>query len=464
MLMAVPFLQKRGTSFRYRRKVPEHLRDILGKREIAIPLGKSEQEALKHYAKAHAQAEKLLATAGLPQPTQTALDHFRAAQSQIEEWGMDPEWAGEGDPDSPEDDEAFARSVTAEGIAAKYREYQSGAQQEFSPRDKALIQSLMSGSRAPRPAPTLEDARRLYAEEKINGDKKKTQQLENIFKLIAPVVKLNRPLAELRRADAKNIRDCLLDGRKPQSAQRYLNTVRSLVNHAIREYELTGVTNPFDSLPVSKKEDATPDKTKRDAFTEVELNSTRARVLSMARDDVQLIWRILENTGCRPAEVSGLRVEDVLLNHPIPHIVVEWHDARRIKTLSSRRKVPLLGDALEAAKEAVNAAGDGPGLFSAYFREGGADSLSAALGRHVRACVARKEVVTYSLRHRIDSRLEVAKVQSYTIDRIMGHTSGKIGEVYGGEYADLLRAKEALEAALSPEITAQLKKVQPDAH
>ena len=51
---------------------------------------------------------------------------------------------------------------------------------------------------------------------------------------------------------------------------------------------------------------------------------------------------------------------------------------------------------------------------------------------------------------------ELAKVQQYTIDLVMGHTAGKTGETYGGEHARLIQAKEALEAAFAPEITAKL--------
>jgi len=33
-----------------------------------------------------------------------------------------------------------------------------------------------------------------------------------------------------------------------------------------------------------------------------------------------LIWSLLEGTGCRGAEIVGLRVEDVILDGPYPHI------------------------------------------------------------------------------------------------------------------------------------------------
>lgn len=64
------------------------------------------------------------------------------------------------------------------------------------------------------------------------------------------------------------------------------------------------------------------------------------------------------------AEVAGLRVSDVHLDHAIPHIMVEWHEDRRIKNAVSRRDVPLVGSALGAAKAAVKAAGGAAMLFT----------------------------------------------------------------------------------------------------
>ena len=64
MRIEVQHVQKRGKAgWRYRRKVPTNLRGILGKTEIVI--GRSDQEALKKYAKAHAEAEYQLKDAAL---------------------------------------------------------------------------------------------------------------------------------------------------------------------------------------------------------------------------------------------------------------------------------------------------------------------------------------------------------------------------------------------------------------
>jgi integrase len=66
-----------------------------------------------------------------------------------------------------------------------------------------------------------------------------------------------------------------------------------------------------------------------------------------------LIWRLLESTGCRGAEIVGLRGKDVVLDGLYPHINVAWHEDRRVKTKASIRSAPLVGDALVVAREAL---------------------------------------------------------------------------------------------------------------
>lgn len=54
--------------------------------------------------------------------------------------------------------------------------------------------------------------------------------------------------------------------------------------------------------------------------------------------------------------MTGLRVEDVTTEGELPNIRVTWHEGRRLKGNSSSRHVPLVGDALKAAKEALKLA------------------------------------------------------------------------------------------------------------
>lgn len=117
---------------------------------------------------------------------------------------------------------------------------------------------------------------------------------------------------------------------------------------------------------------------------------------------------------CRLAEVSGLTATDVHLDYATPHISVEWHDDRPIKNAVSRRNVALIGDALKAAKEAVKAVGNAAMLFPTYGRPKGASSASAALGKHVRACVNDPKATTHSLRHLMEDRLRLPASASLT--------------------------------------------------
>jgi len=465
MKVDVQYLQKRGKAgWRYRRKIPKHLRAAFdNKLEIVIPLGRSETEALRKYPKVDAEVDRRLVAAARPQPTQltmepiTELERFQWAARHVRSFHLDPEWTG---PESDTDPEAIARDVIADSILAKYpqREIEEdpesadyGYPRNIGSKDAAVLQMLGNRGRAVQPEPTLEDARKLYLKEKVRDDKKKTNQLAQIFGHIEKAIGKDRKLSSLRREDAKELRDYMFDGRSAATVDRYLNTVRAMIGHAIKEYDLAGLRNPFIGLKVEAKDKAEPDRRKKRGYTDAELEKARGQVLGSARDDIRHIWRILEGTGCRLAEVTGLRTIDVKLDHAVPHIDVEWHEDRRVKTSVSRRKVPLLGNALEAAKEALEAAGDGPFLFPAYCREGGPESASAAIGKHVRAVITDKKISpSHSLRHRMADLLDLAGVQNATRDLILGHSSGNIGRDYGSEAVRLEVAEKALREALRP--------------
>ncbi|MFC3323730.1 DUF6538 domain-containing protein [Mesorhizobium cantuariense] len=273
MMILVQYLQKRGKAgWRYRRKVPPALKAFLGRGEIVVPLGKTEAEALARYKKVHAEAEQQLRNAALgvrtPQATSlgtadTPLDQFQRADRQVRQWKLDPDWQGGG---RDFDHEVVARDVIAESIAQKYPIGDDGYPVDVSPNDAALLRTLMLGSREVQPDPTLEDARKLYLEEKVGDDKTKQMELDRIFKLVREGLGKDRKLSSLKRQDAKEIRDHMLDGRKASSVDRYLNVVRAAVNHAIREYDLK-VTNPFMYLEAAPKDKAEPDKDKRRPFT-----------------------------------------------------------------------------------------------------------------------------------------------------------------------------------------------------
>lgn len=458
MKIDVKHIQKRGLAgWRYRRKIPKKLQAAAGKLEILVPLGATEHQALKAYPKVHARAEQQLRLWSQPHrvspggshdnvPSPTAFEQFRRSRSQLRALNLDPEWSGPEDEDDPE---ALAREVIAEQIAEKYPVDPDGNPVGIAVEDRALIHALLLSQRQQRPDPTLEDAKRLYLKERVGDDETKQMELERVFKLVGEALGRDRKLSGLKREDAKEVRDHMLDGRKGSSVDRYLNVVRAVINHAMREFDLAGVINPFMNLEAAPKDKAEPDKDKRRPFTQAEVTTITARIAYHAKADLRHIWEILNGTGCRLAEVSGLRVADAHLDHAIPHITVEWHDDRRIKNKVSRRNVPLIGGALKAATEAVKAAGNATMLFPTYGRPKGASSASAALGKHVRACVTDPKATTHSLRHLMKDRLRLAGVIKSDQDIVLGHSSGSVGEDYGGDEARLEVARRALEKALA---------------
>ncbi|MER8808355.1 tyrosine-type recombinase/integrase [Mesorhizobium australicum] len=409
--------------YRYRRKVPSFLRPALGKAWIILPLGKTPAEVVRHYDHAHKQAETELKAAmrGQPKKAQpkTELERYQWATRKVAEWG----------PMSPDAADALADHLEETGQGDLYR-------------------ALVVPDR--KPEPTLADAVKLYLKDRVEGTPDETKKRQRVDRVQGHVEKaLNRgdpQIRSLTRTDAREVRDHMLaDGdMSPATVHRYLNDLRAIVTYAIKELDLRDATNPFNGLEVKKQTLAKED---RKPFTDGQLKAARARVLGHASVDLQRIWRMLEQTGCRLAEVTGLMVEDVHLDEAHPYVDLRFHPHRRLKNAGSVRRVPLVSDALKAAQEAHEAAGDRALLFPTYAREGGATAVSQVLMKHVRKVVTDRKVTVHSLRHTLKDKLVRADVPEAVQNMILGHSSGAVSEAYGGPEARLEVTTRALRKA-----------------
>lgn len=313
------------------------------------------------------------------------------------------------------------------------------------------------------PKVTMLDAKNMYLQERLAGGtgRNNKNRLDRVCKRIevtlGPLDKL--PLVDLTREQARELRDAMLSTRKKDgsklataSVRRELDMIKAIVTLGINEFGLQReAANPFIDLPISTKNAAPEaDGDRRDPLPKEVLLEMRLRM----RDKVQvpalgLIWRLLEGTGCRGAEVIGLRCEDVVVEGLYPHINVAWHEDRRVKTKASIRSVPLVGDALVAAREALTLSEGEAMLFPKYAYAGGPDAASAAMMKHLRAVTKDKRHVVYSLRHNMKDLLALADTSERIENRIMGHTVGGLGDrVYGGNDAKLKLAYEAMVKAV----------------
>lgn len=344
-----------------------------------------------------------------------------------------------------DDDEAERREIMADTIAAKYeQDSDNGRPIITNAADAFIVRTLMS--KAPsKPAHTIDDAIKLYKRERIKGGelevKKNTQRMDRAIKRMKEALGGTvPPLLKFSREDARKVRDHLLglDTLTPASVKRELNIIKAVFNLAITEFELS-CNNPFNKLDIpGLDEDGEDEFEKRFPFPPDLLDKARAMVMSKSNHELRLIWRLLEGTGARLAEITGLRVEDLTLTAPTPNIRVTWHQERRVKTKASKRFIPLVGDALKAAQEAVQAAEGKAMLFAQYGNENGPTNASQSLMKRVREATSDERLVVHSLRHNMKDRLVLAEVDELTQNLILGHRlKGTGSRVYGGSPARL---------------------------
>ena len=169
MGVVVKYVLQLGERYIYRRAVPERLREALGKREIKIPLGKSQVEMMRKYGSAHTEVEKLFnrtrlssSQAGQAGPAnKSPLELYNDAIDEITALGWQEDIA------KADDIEIEHRDITAELELEKYRRGEDGEYLTVPPDKKAFIYALRSRE---MPKPTLLDAKSVYIKEKISDD------------------------------------------------------------------------------------------------------------------------------------------------------------------------------------------------------------------------------------------------------------------------------------------------------
>lgn len=325
-----------------------------------------------------------------------------------------------------------------------------------------LLYRAIKTPNAEKPKPTLADAFTIYADMKIDDTQGRhpRNRLDRVRRRLEKALgPLNRlPLEDLKRADGRKLLDMMKKevtstGKllATDTITREINTVASITKFGLFENDLPEDKNPFRKLEV-KRPGAAPAVAKvarlplpPDVIAEVRHRlTTRTK-----RKELLLIWRLVEGTGCRPSEIGGLRVEDVYLDHETPHIRVWWHEDRRLKTVSSHRLVPIVGDALGAVREAVGMAKGGNLLFAHYAGEAGAERLSKIMNQHVRKVTKDPRHVFYSLRHNMKDKLVASGADQRLENVLLGHTVGGVGDRnYGTQEVWLERGAEVLRKAV----------------
>ena len=209
------------------------------------------------------------------------------------------------------------------------------------------------------------------------------------------------------------------------------------MNYAYSELDLDK-RNPFTRLFIRNEGH---DVSKRGTFTKEQLKQGYDRALN-SKSTVKLLMPLLGETGCRLAEIVGLRLEDIDLENDLIHI--RPNPARRLKNKTSERVLPLVGYARTALVQAMSQADD-EWLFPQYIKAGhcyathASNALNSWLKRDFGGLTA------HSLRHTFRDRLRAVECPMDMIDQIGGWRSvGGVGASYGEGYG-LVQVMEMME-------------------
>lgn len=284
--------------------------------------------------------------------------------------------------------------------------------------------------------PTATEALEMYLRLKGNGRSGtfSTAATRAINYLVAS--KKNKPLLAYSKADATSFRDELFErGLASASVVRIFTSLRAVTTFALSEYGSSD-PSPFAGIYLDRSVSGP-------ARTSVPVESIR---LIQARcreydDDLRWLVALISDTGLRLAEAAGLAIADIRLDVEYPHLIVQPHPWRSLKTLGSERLVPLVGASLWAAQRVV-ASTSGHYAFPRYTKDGraNANSASAALNKWMSTVVP--EGVLHGFRHSLRDRLRAVECPPDIADQLGGWvTDGGEGRNYGSGYPLEILAK-----------------------
>lgn len=227
----------------------------------------------------------------------------------------------------------------------------------------------------------------------------------------------DKDLLQVDRKDILNFRSVLMKRISQKAvvgntANKQLTAVKDILVTVGRELQLEQ-----DFVPLFAETKFVSRKQKRPPFEARYLQKTflETSVLNRLNRDARLLFLILMETGARPMEITGMLPEDYCLNDPIPHLWIRKNKLRALKVESTERRIPLVGVALEAAREVA-----GTGLIR--YRES-SENASATINKYLRVndLLTSPQQSLYSLRHTFKDRLRDVEAPEEIINELMGH-------------------------------------------
>jgi integrase len=141
----------------------------------------------------------------------------------------------------------------------------------------------------------------------------------------------DRDVSHYTREDAKLfVRHLEMKGNKTATIRRRINSLSAILNYAYAELDLDK-RNPFSRRFIKGEGE---DSHKRGTFANDQLKWGYDKALASGSQS-KLLMPLLGETGCRLAEIVGLKLEDIDFANDMIH--ARPNSARRLKTRSSQR-------------------------------------------------------------------------------------------------------------------------------
>jgi len=239
----------------------------------------------------------------------------------------------------------------------------------------------------------------------------------------------SRSLDQYTSADAAQLRDWfVLRGLAIASIKRNFGSIKAVVNFVVLEQGLD-CSNPFSGVYLHS--DNSSKKRRPIPLGNLKILQQRCVVMD---DDLRHLVSLISDTGMRLSEAAGLMKSDFNVDCDYPHLVIQPYSHRSLKTLSSERTVPLVGNSLWAARQIIGTT-DSEYCFPRYTSASGcnANSASAAINKWIKT-VAGPEAVIHGLRHSFRDRLRAVEAPSEVIDQLGGWSLKSVGQGYGDGY------------------------------
>jgi hypothetical protein len=346
LMIAVKYAKtdKRNGNMIYRRRVPTALGEYFPGQTMLVKALGTGDKALAEYTRYHAHIEHLKALAENGVDGLSPNEQRTRLKALLESWGADPHSSGYDEGDL---NEWTWRQEAANKLLDPYQDSDTGEWRDVPADTEAQALALMEGVPDKTSEPMITDAFKFYLEENAKTipeqRKKQIQRFRRAEKHLATAIGSDKPVSNLTREDARKWRDMrLAAGVAPDTVRREKNDISAVIGLAQSELDAGG-KNPFSGLKLPKAKVSR--QSQREALP-LEVIEGVYGLLKAKRPDLLPIWTLLDFTGARPSEISQLLVEEIILDHAVPHIIIHERDDRTLKTSWSTRKVPLVGEAL----------------------------------------------------------------------------------------------------------------------